>query len=393
MTVPTVDIDFMDPAVIRDPLPVFEEIRATGRVVWNRAAQGWMVPGYDDCKEVLSDPQAQRFGAVRPDPELLFWFDAPNMVIVDPPEHQRLRRPVAPHFTPAELARTWEPRVREIIEDIVERHVAAGRFAIDDFTKIPIVIVAKMLGIPEERHEDFRRWSELISGNISFGLEQADTRDTMIAATDEAKAYLRDEIARHRREQPDDLLTVLVNIPTWSEEEIISTAFLFLTGGYETTARLMAECLVVLEQHPDQRRLLVEEPALIPNAIEEINRWSGVSQAMVRAVVKDTELAGTPMKQGDTVWSLLRAANRDPSRWPDADRFDIRRPHRSNLGFGIGLHVCIGAPLARLEIRLALEALLRRAPEYRLRDVEYANAFIIRGPDKGVIDVGVRAAA
>jgi cytochrome P450 len=114
---------------------------------------------------------------------------------------------------------------------------------------------------------------------------------------------------------------------------------------------------------------------------------------MVRAVVRDTEFAGTRLRKGDTVWSLLRAADRDPSRWPAPNRFDIRRPYQPNLGFGSGRHICIGAPLARLEIKIALEALLRHAPDYRLRDVEYANAFIIRGPATGVIDLQLRSTA
>jgi cytochrome P450 len=249
------------------------------------------------------------------------------------------------------------------------------------------------LGIPEERHDDFRRWSEIITGNIAFGLESPETRRVMDEALIESKEYMVAEIARHRREQPDNLMTAMVKIPEWSEDEIVSTAVGFLLAGYETTARLMVQCLYVLEQHPDQRRLLVDEPDLIPNAIEEINRWAGPAKALTRVVLKDTVLAGTPLEKDETVWNLLSAANRDPSRWPDPSRLDVSRPYRRNLGFGTSLHICIGAPLARLEVKLALEALLRKAPEYHLHDIEYAEGFFVYGPERGEVDVGTLAAA
>jgi cytochrome P450 len=369
---------------------MFEEVRAAGRVVWNGAAQAWMLPHYDECVEVFTDTRAERFGMVGARyPELTFWFDAPNMVVSNPPEHRRLRKPVAPYFTPTAMARRWEARVREIIDERVAANVAEGSVRIEDFTKIPLIIVAEMLGIPEERHDDFRRWSDTVTGNVGFGLEHDETRRVMEKAAREAQDYIIHEIARHRVEQPDDVLTAMLSIPTWSEAEIVSSALNFLLAGYETTARLMVESLVVLEQFPDQRRMLVEQPELIPNAIEEINRWAGAAQAIPRVVLTDTVLAGTPLRQDETIWPLMRAANRDPTRWPDPDRFDIRRPYLSNLGFGSGLHVCIGAPLARLEIKVAIETVLRYAPEYHLRDVEYAQVFIVRGPEKGVIEVGV----
>ncbi len=394
MRVPCVDADFMDPAVIRDPLPVYEEIRAAGRVVWNDPVQAWMITGFDDCTAVLSDRKAERFGmAGARFPERTFWFDAPNMVIVDPPEHVRLRQPLAAYFASGAIARRWEARVRQIIDDAIDRRVAAGSFDVRDFTKLPIVIVSDMLGIPAERHDDFRRWSEIITGNIAFGLESPETRRLMDEALAESKDYIVAEIARHRREQPDNLMTAMVSIPTWTEDEIVSTAMGFLLAGYETTARLMVQCLMVLEQHPDQRRLLVEEPELIPNAIEEINRWAGPAKCLTRVVLRDTTLAGTRLRKDETVWNLLSAANRDPSRWEDPARLDIRRAYRRNLGFGTSLHICIGAPLARLEVKLALEALLSRAPEYHLRDIGYAEGFFVYGPESGEIEVPVLSAA
>jgi cytochrome P450 len=172
-----------------------------------------------------------------------------------------------------------------------------------------------------------------------------------------------------------------------------STAKLLLISGYDTTAKLMSESLVVLEQHPDQRRSLADDPQLVPAAIEEVLRWRGASQMLPRVAVHDTVLGDTEVAAGSIVYLLLIAANHDPSRWPDAHRFDVRREVKSNLGFGFGPHLCLGAPLARLETRVALERLLRVAPDYHLRDIDYGTSFFVRGPEQGTLDIRVAAAS
>jgi cytochrome P450 len=392
MRSPRLDVDFSDPAVIKDPFPVFEQIRAAGRVVWNSALGGWMIPGYDDCVEVFSDTRGARFAVAGS--ETFFWFDAPSMITVDGAEHRRLRQPLAPYFTPAELEKRWESRVREIVDDLLAPLAARQRsFELADFTKIPVVIVAEMFGVPPEHHEDFRRWSNAVTSNLAFGNERPEVRREMDKAVAELKLYLMEEIERHREQPRDDLLNVMLNTPGWTDAEIRSTAILLLIAGYDTTAKLLSNCLQALEDHPEQRRMLVEDASLIPDAIEEVLRWVGSTQAIVRRVVRDTVLGGTSLAAGDVVYTLLIAANRDPSRWSDPQRFDIRRPVKQHLAFGVGPHICLGAHLARLETRVAVEALLRIAPEYQLRDVDYGNAFFARGAERGVIDVGIPPAA
>jgi hypothetical protein len=394
---PRLDIDFSDLALIHDPYPIYEEIRAAGRAVWSNPAAGWIVTGYLDAMEILMDARGERFGVVGARrPEVTFWFDAPNMIIADGAEHRRLRQGVSRYFTPSAIARRWDRRVREVVDAQLSPLLADDGpiDLIDDFTTIPVVIVAELLGIPEERHEDFRDWSNTIISNLRFGHEDDERRATMRRAIDDCNAYLDEEIERHRREQPDDLLTVMVNMEGWSDAEIRSSALNVLVAGYDTTAKLMGQCLVALERHPDQRRLLAEQPELIPNAIEEVLRWDGAAQGIIREVVSDTELGGSQLPAGDMIYVLLAAANRDPERWPEPERFDVRRefkPHlgRTHLGFGGGPHICIGAPLARLEVRVALEALLAAAPEYRLADVEYGEAPFARGPEAGVIEPAV----
>jgi cytochrome P450 len=394
--IPQVDVDFSDPALVEDPFPFYEQVRAAGRVVWNGTVGAWMIAGHDDCNEVLTETSGQRFVTVGSrHPEVTFWFEAPNMIIADGKEHRRLRSGLAKYFTPAAIARNWERRVREVVDELLTPLVE-GQASFDliaDFTKIPVVIVAEMLGVPEERHEDFRNWSNIIISNLRFGHENPEERRVMDQAIADVNAYIDVEIERHRREELDDVMTIMVNMPDWSEAEIRSSAINLLLAGYDTTARLMGAALVALEQHPDQRRLLAENPELIPNGIEEILRWVGSTQAIVRLVARDTELAGTELTEGQILYLLLIAANHDPSRWADPHVFDVRRPYQTNFGFGGGPHICIGAHLARLETQVAVEALLRLAPEYHLRDIDYGDAFFARGPEKGIVDVSVASAA
>jgi cytochrome P450 len=361
--IPRVDVDWTDAAVISDPFPLYEEIRAAGRVVWNGVINGWMVPGYDDCVEVLRGRSARedRFGQVGARyPELTFWFEAPNMIIADRTEHRRLRQPLAEYFTPTYIA-GWEPRIREVVDKLLEPLARGREFdLISDFTRIPIVIVAEMMGVPEERHDDFLRWSNTVTGNIGFGRENVETRRRMDQALVELNAYLDEEIERHRREDLDDVMNVMVNRSGWSEPEIRSSVANLLLAGYDTTAKLMAVSVEVLEQHPDQRRLLASGPALIPNAIEEVLRLESPSPVQARYVQHDVEVRGTIVAEGSTMLLLNGSANRDERRFTDPDQFDVHRDQGPHLSFGFGLHFCLGAALARLEGRVALEEILRR---------------------------------
>ncbi len=385
---PRLDVDFSDRAVMQDPFSMFEEVRAAGRVVWNELAQAWMVPGYEDCDAIRLDTRGERFavpGALRPD--VFFWFEAPAISNTEGATHRRLRGGLARYFTPTAMKETWEARVRAAVDELVTPLAERERFELEDLTKIPVVVVGELLGIPEERHEDFRHWNNVLVSNIAFGNEPPEARRAMDDVVGAAKAYLTEEVKRHRRERPDDLLTVMIDLPDWSEGEIRSVALNLLLAGYDTTARLIGLILVALQDHPDQRRLVAENAELIPSAIEEVMRWLGPTQAIVRVVVKDTELAGRKFTTGEVVYPMVGAANRDPARWPDPQRFDILREYKPNLGFGSGVHVCIGAALARLETTIALEALLRVAPEYHFRDIDYGHGFFARGPEHGIIEI------
>lgn len=394
MPAPTVNIDLFDPGVVRDPYPHYEAVRAAGRVVWNERLQAWMVPGFEDCKTVLGDPSRFSNAQYR-DPAKVWWFEATNMVMADPPEHRRLRNPLSPMFTRGAVARL-SGRVSDVVDDLLAPLVANadGFDIIRDLTMIPTVVLAEMIGVPRERQEDFRRWSSTIAGSLSYGNEDPDALARMRRASEELTAYLAEEFERHRREEPDDLLTYMLQQPPdmrMTDAEIRSTISVLLLAGYDTTAKLMSNCVVVLAEHPDQRRALVEDPARVPAAIEEVLRWCGVLHGVMRTVEHDTELAGTSVAAGQMVCTLPAAANRDPERWVDPLTFDIGREQKPDLGFGHGHHLCIGASLARLETRIALERLLHLAPEYLLRDVDYGKGWFVRGPERGLLQVAAPA--
>jgi cytochrome P450 len=392
MSRPQVDVNLFDRAVVENPYELYEQIRAAGRVVWNDVLQAWMLTGFNECSQVLTD-SGERFAMMNDNPELTPWFEAPNMIMVDGAEHVRLRRGLAPLFTRQAVAK-WETRIGEVVEQLLTPLIE-GRESFDliaEFTMIPTIIVADMLGVPAERYDDFQRWSHAITSNIAYGHEDAITREVMAKATVEVNAYIREEIERHRRESLDDVLSFMLTMPELTEEEIQSTALVFLLAGYDTTAKLMSNCLVALEANPDQKELVVGDLSLLPATIEEVFRWMGVTQMVPRKVMTELTLAGTDLQPGDILYTMVEAANRDPGRWPDPLRFDVRREQKSHLGLGFGPHLCIGAPLARLETRIALERLLTIAPEYELRGIDYGSGLFVRGPEEGFLDIKLPSA-
>jgi cytochrome P450 len=390
---PRIDINFHTPAGIADPYSIYDEARSVGNVVWNDAMQGWNVFGFDEVSSVLTD-QGERFTMLSS--ELAYWMEAPNLITTDGPYQRRLRAALSPRFTRSAIAK-WEQRVTEVVEQLLAplREGSRSYDMIADFTMIPTVIVADMVGVPPDRYEDFRRWSHEIVSNLAWGAEQEEVQAIMRRASVEINEYVRQEMDRHRREQPDDLLTAMLNFTgeqAMSDEVIRSTIVLLVLAGYDTTAKLMGNALVALESHPDQRREIAQNLDLLPAAIEEAMRWGGpVQYTSPRVTMEDTELAGVKISKGQTVYVFLAAANRDPRRWEDPHRFDVHRESKSNVGFGWGPHLCLGAPLARLETRVAIEHLLRVAPEYSLRDVDLGNSFFMRGPERGYIEVGANA--
>ena len=296
------DINLFEWEVAADPFPHYEHIRALGNVVWNGTMEAWMAVGFNECREVLTN-NGDRFAEMNT-AEMTPWFDGGNMIVMDGPEHDRLRRALAPYFTRHEIA-AWEERVARVIDELLDPLIAQGTFDIvADFTKIPTIIVAQMIGIPKERYDDFQRWSHNINTNLSYGNESPETRAFLNQTGVEANEYLEDEIARHADERPEDLLLRMMDSGDMSHPELRSTALLLVLAGYDTTAKLLSNSLVVLAAYPDQRQALVEDLSLLPNAIDEIMRFSGPTQINVRQLAQEATLGGQELKAGDRILVL-----------------------------------------------------------------------------------------
>jgi cytochrome P450 len=386
----TVAINFYDPEVSANLWPYYDQLRNAGRVVYNETLDVWHLHRYRDVLAVLTDTTHFSSGAhLRVAP----WAQ-PSMITADPPEHHRLRNPLQPAFTRHEL-RKWEGRVAGLIDDLFDQYRSkfpadAPGDIVDGFIwHIPSVVIAEMMGIPPDARDQFHRWTEDMVAGVGAVVDPSDAGRVRQARADEASGkmhqLLAEQIERRRAEPADDLLSRAIAASTngaISDEELIATAVLLLMAGNDTTAKLLAQCVVKLHEFPDQRRLAAEDPALIPAAIEEVLRYEQLSGSFPRLVV------GGPIDMGDDelpddviVWAMTTMANHDADVFERPDELDVRRAKAAvHLGFGYGEHLCLGANLARIEVRLGLERILREFPQYEVLSYELSKGWSVRGP-------------
>jgi cytochrome P450 len=387
---PTVSINFFDPQVIADPWPYFDMVRAQGPVVYNEALSVWHVHRHRDLMACLSD--TKHFSSTvhrRTAP----WL-RDSMITVDPPNHHRLRNPMQGSFTKRELA-GWEPRVAALIDELFSAFVDkvdSGRSVdlVDDFIwHVPSVVIAEMMGIPRESRSDFHRWSlDLVAGVGStsdptdFGRQKV---NRAYEASPRIHEFLTGQIAQRKRQPNADLIGQAVAANSdgaMSDEELGETAVLLLVAGNDTTAKLLAHCIVKLSQFPEQRDLVASDPSLIPAAIEEVLRYEQLSLSIPRLVLNGpVTVAGQEIPDDQIVWMMTGMANRDPDVFPNPDVIDVTRTRSApHFGFGYGAHLCLGANLARMELRIGLERILTRYPRYEVRSFALSDGWSVRGP-------------
>jgi cytochrome P450 len=309
----------------------------------------------------------------------------PMLITTDPPKHDRLRELVNRGFTPRRIG-ALEPRLRAICGELV--HALAARGEIDfigDFAvPFPVRVIAEMLGVEPHRFEDFKRWSRAVVA--VFGrFPSPEERAAAVVQLDEMGAYVEEMVARRRDEPADDLLSLLVakeQQEVLTLREAVGFAILLLVAGNETTTNLLGSTLLVLRENPDVLERVTAEPRRIPDLIEEALRYTSPIQLLFRQVQRDTVLGGVELPAGAIVLPCFAAANRDPRRFPDPDRFDIDRNTQGHLAFGLGVHFCLGAGLARLEARVALEAWLPRLASWHStgEPLEWVPSPFVRGP-------------
>lgn len=363
-----------------DPYSLIDRLRGSGGVRTTPIG-GYAAFDYQLCREILRD---RRFGVRTPiDPivpgplaryaERIILppnpIEAPSMFMMDPPEHSRLRRPVASAFTPRAVARLGD-RVHEVTTELLDAMPAHGSAdLIRDFAaQVPIAVISEMLGFPAADRELFLRWGDVVSPLLDVGISWQAHRRAM-AATTMMKGYLAAHIEKVRREPGEDIFSVLVSSGDLNTTELMASANVLMGAGFETTVNLIGNAIPLLLAHPDQLDLLRAEPERWPGAIEEVLRFDPPVQMTARRVlepVADLD-AALRLQPGKSMIVSLAGANRDPAQFPDPHRFDITRANaREHLSFGSGVHACIGASLARLEGLHALPALFERFPDLRL---------------------------
>jgi cytochrome P450 len=391
---PTIEQDWLDPAFSADPYPSFERWRALGPVVYNEPGQEYLVTGFRDCQQVLRG--VQHFSSEDLQELFIRLFGGITMEAIDTARHHEMRAVWAPHFERrslesmrAQIEAISAPQVDAFVERVRSGEVVD---AVANMTRaIPTLVIAKMLGIDESMHGEFSSWSDAMGATQTGVYDLNSERGQLVIAEGRAgTAALNDYIAsavrdRRARSGGEDLVSIMVNhdfAKQMSDQEIVASNTQLVFAGNETTAKLMATVLVALGQHPDQRRALAADRSLVPQAVEEIHRWQTIVQTLPRRVIsEDAAVDSVPIPRGSLVRVLSGAANRDPSRWQNPDLLDISREQRLHLGFGFGMHVCIGVHLARLELEVWLNQILDKLPDYELAEnIEYGRSFALRAP-------------
>jgi cytochrome P450 len=385
-----------DPEVIARPYEYFGDLRETEPVYRNDKWGGWIVTRYDDVRACLQDDEhlsvqveADRLrNSTLEIPETKSMF--PKWVFyLDPPDHTKLRTVIGEAFNPA-MVKAQQEKVEEATQSILDRIKQRDPDEIELIEEfaypLPVRIITRILGLPLEDKQQLGDWSSDIALTL-FHHYNADNRHQRTEeGIREFAGYVR-EVVIQREEQPkEDLITYLNEAEadgmTLTREEVVATVVGLLFAGHETTTKLLANGTLELLRHPEQFELLRENPSLAPSAVEEILRYHGPSKSLTRGVKEDFEFHGKEIKAGERVLLSLAAANRDPRKFENPDVFDIRKGTMEHLGFGHGTHHCLGAPLARLEARVAFPALVQAFPEMELvnEEIEWTQSPLVRGP-------------
>ncbi len=397
------------PAVRDDPFGHFAEARArcpAQKVRLPGGDQAWVVLGYDAARQALSDPRISKdmLAALEADGDVVAeGLPGPefsrHMLNVDPPDHTRLRQLVSRAFVPPRVA-ALEPAIRGIAGGLLDELEAAGPGATVDLVSgyaypLPFGVIGELLGIPPADRPPLHAWFQvLLSGWAGDPPEEA------VQASAKIVAYLRELVDSKRRSPGDDLVSVLVAAgdDALTTQELLSTLFQLVVAGHDTTASLIGNGVVALLDHPGQLQALLADPGQLTAAVDELIRFTApVPHATFRVTAEPVTLGGVRIPAHEQVLVCLGSANRDPGRFPSPDVLDIGRRSGPNLGFGHGIHYCLGAPLARLEARVAFEVLLARHPGLRLaagRDSlawAHGDGLVLRGLTSLPVVLGARA--
>jgi len=368
----------LDPEVLANPYPLYEQLRTEAPVHWDPFLHAWVVTRYREVVQVLNEYSANR----TPTPEYLAQMGITamgpiaevmvrQMLFLDAPAHTRIRKLASQAFTPRRVE-ALRAHIQTIADDLIDRVLSSGRIdLIADFAEpLPCIVTAELLGVPVEHHQQLKSWSQDFAemlGNFQHNPERAGR----IAKSVEAMTtYFRAAMAEQRDQLRSGLLgafmTAQVEDDKLSDDEIIANVIVTMVGGQETTTNLIGNGMLSLLRHPQELERLRTDPALVPSAVEELLRFESPSQQTARLVPEDGLLGDKPVRKRQAVIAVMGAANRDPDRFPDPDRLDLTRSDNRHVAFGWGPHFCFGAALARIEGQVSFETLLRRLPDLGL---------------------------
>ncbi|MFI0372000.1 cytochrome P450 [Actinomadura sp. 1N219] len=388
--------DPWSPEFVANPYPAFERLRADRPVFFDEPTGQWVISRYEDVDALLRDRRLGRtylhigsheeFGQ-EPEADFLkpFWdLVRAGMLDMEPPTHTRLRRLVAKAFT-ARMVEGLRPTIKRLAGDLAGALAAkgGGDLLAEVAEPLPVNVIAEMLGIPVEDRYLLRPWSADICGMYELN-PPPEVQRTAVRAAAEFSDYLR-RLARTRRDEPrDDLITALAHVADegdrLTEDELIGTCVLLLNAGHEATVNATGNGWWALFRNPGELERLRADPSLIPTAVEELMRYDTPAPMFERWVLEDITVAGVPLPRGSEVALQFASANRDPEVFADPDRLDLSRDPNPHITFGLGIHYCLGAPLARIELAESYGALLRLAPDLRLSaEPQWKPGFVLRG--------------
>jgi cytochrome P450 len=380
----------LSPRVFTDPYPTYAALRTRDPVHWSTLSDAWVVSRYRDIDAILRDHRRfsndfehrtrsrQRQAPTNPALDK-------SMLFIDPPDHTRLRSLVSRAFTPKTIE-MMELRVRQIMSELLEQIPDPASFdlmrSIAD--PLPVIVIAELLGIPPKDRAQFKVWSDQRARTLEPTMTRREL-DIAVEASKALTAYFLGIIHERRVRPQNDLISALVTAEEkgdkLTEEEMLVMLRLLLVAGNETTTNLIGNGMLALLQHPDQLQLLRRRPDLMLSAIEELLRYDAPVQTDIRTALEDMELGGKLICKGQGVLLLIGSANRDPEIYHEPDRLDLTRHETSHIAFGRGIHHCIGAPLARLEGRVAFEMLLERFEDIHLLTdrPQFKDHVVLRG--------------
>ncbi|MCI3278573.1 cytochrome P450 [Streptomyces cylindrosporus] len=388
--------DPWDPAFLADPYPAYDELRAKGRVHYYEPTNQWLVPRHADVSALLRERRLGRtyqhrfshedFGRTAPpaEHEPFHTLNDHGMLDLEPPDHTRIRRLVSKAFTPRTVEQL-KPYVQNLARELAGRLVDAGGgdLLTDVAEPLPVAVIAEMLGIPESDRGPLRPWSADICGMYELNPPE-DVAARAVQASVEFSDYLRELIAERRKNPGDDLISGLIAAhdegDRLTEQEMISTCVLLLNAGHEATVNATVNGWYALFRNPEQLAALRADHSLVPRAVEELMRYDTPLQLFERWVLDDIEIDGTTIPRGAEIAMLFGSANHDPAVFSAPERLDLTRTDNPHISFSAGIHYCIGAPLARIELTASMTALLETAPTLTLTEEPRRKPnFVIRG--------------